>query len=907
MVLPAGNEEDSIYIYFTSGSTGRPKGIVGRNGSLRQFLEWETGCFSVDETYRFSQFVSPYFDAFLRDVFTPLVAGGEICIPTDEIRNSPEMLVSWIDETGITLIHCVPGFFRYIQNGLPGPRCLKGLRYVLLSGERIVPADLARWYALLGQDITMVNLYGPTETTMIRSFYIMGPGDVEMERIPVGRAIAGSELIVADEHLNPCGTLVPGEIVVLSEYTTLGYLNDPVGTNSRFHMLSGRNGSKPVAYRTGDVGRMLPDGQLDLIGRKDRQIKLQGIRVELDEIEAAIRRAEHVGNAAVVRSGENTDQDVLIAFVIYKGGQDEGHNESLLQAHLAGLLPVQIRPARIIAVTTFPLLPNGKMNYNQLLELLHRDQIVLSPKTAIEAELLAIWKEILGDKAISVTDGFQRSGGNSIGMMRLIGRIYKVFGVRVSLDQIFSNLTIVKQAVLIENAKRDELFRLHKAEQKPAYSLSAAQERLFYFYEMDKRSTAFNLPRVWEMDVSADIARIERVIRDLIERHESLRTEFVFRNGEVGLVIRNTVEFDLEEVVDETGSLTNLILRSVSPFDLGQAPLIRAKILRTGDHRRFLFLDMHHIVCDGMSQEQLIDEFLHLYHGGRLEALDLHYKDFTEWEKGFRGTEAYTSYGRFWHELFADGVPEVAWPILNTSRAFSNGIAGDFEFQVRRNTIDPLVFNEHYKDISCSSVFFALYMLLVFEITGQEDLVVGTNSAGKYHSEMEGVIGMFAKTLPIRWRIDPEQRFADFLMDFHAFLGRAYSNQLFDLADIHSFLKMRGDVTDVRLFDVMFVYLNAGGGRERETGNGVFKKVSFGAPESKYLLTLFVYEEKELFHFRWEYSLDRLTNSDVDYLTSRFLTLLEKALPRPRLRIGELVKNEMIQAGPDEDRIKFDF
>ena len=286
--------DDSIYVYFTSGTTGKPKGIIGKNSSLQHFLNWEINEFSVTNQDRFSQFISPYFDAFLRDIFVPLLAGAAICIPpASESFFSPENVGKWIEDSNITMIHCVPSLFRNVNTPDVNINSFPKLRYVLLSGERIVPEELTHWFEVLSNRVQLVNLYGASETTMIRSFHRIQTEDIKQKRIPVGRPIADSELLILRDDLKPCGMLITGEIYIVSDYMTKGYLNDPELNSKKFVKLMLPKG-ETIAFKTGDKARMLANGVIDLIGREDRQIKLRGIRIELDEVEALLRQSNFV-------------------------------------------------------------------------------------------------------------------------------------------------------------------------------------------------------------------------------------------------------------------------------------------------------------------------------------------------------------------------------------------------------------------------------------------------------------------------------------------------------------------------------------------------------------------------------------------------------------------------------------
>ncbi|NIO83812.1 MAG: AMP-binding protein, partial [Candidatus Aminicenantes bacterium] len=223
-----------IYIYFTSGTTGIPRAIIGKNKSLMHFINWEIQRFQVTGKYKFSQLTNPGFDVFMRDIFVPLCAGGTICIPGDEIYSLPHQMVQWIDTRGIQLIHIVPSLFKVLTLGNPGEYHFQGLKYMLLAGEKINPHDLEKWYRIFAHRVQLVNIYGPTETTLAKLYYFIKPGDVQRNRIPIGKPISGTRAIILDQHMNICHPGMVGEIYIRTPYITFGYCNDPELTRQQF-------------------------------------------------------------------------------------------------------------------------------------------------------------------------------------------------------------------------------------------------------------------------------------------------------------------------------------------------------------------------------------------------------------------------------------------------------------------------------------------------------------------------------------------------------------------------------------------------------------------------------------------------------------------------------------------------
>jgi amino acid adenylation domain-containing protein len=276
----AYDPEDKIYIYFTSGTTGSARAIIGKNKGLRHFIDWEIETFNINGSFRTSQFIIPVFDVFLRDVFVPLCVGGTVCIPEskDMILNSDD-LIAWIDKNRIHLINCVPSLFRLMLPPAAGGNNFKDLCFVLLAGEKINPSELADWYDIFDERIQLVNLYGPTETTLAKIHYPIRKPDIRRERIPIGKPMKGARAIILDKNMEICDTLVKGEIHIRTPFRTFGYYNDPGLNREKFIPNPFNNDPDDILYKTGDLGRLLPDGNIDILGRIDGEVTRHENRV----------------------------------------------------------------------------------------------------------------------------------------------------------------------------------------------------------------------------------------------------------------------------------------------------------------------------------------------------------------------------------------------------------------------------------------------------------------------------------------------------------------------------------------------------------------------------------------------------------------------------------------------------
>ena len=898
--LPAFAGEDSLYIYFTSGSTGQPKGIIGKNASLLQFLRWETSEFAVKAGDRFSQFISPYFDAFLRDVYAPLLSGGTICVPpAEEDFFTSEKMTAWIDSQQINFIHCVPSLFRvFNQPGLSDTQ-FASLSHVLMSGEKINPANLQNWYDTFGGRIQLVNFYGTTEATMIRSFYRIQPEDAQAGKIAIGAPIADTELLIANKDMQACKPLIPGDLYIVSDYLSKGYLKRPELNAERFVRLS-LDGLERSAFRTGDKARLMPNGKIELIGREDRQVKLRGIRVELDEVEQALNTIKGIKQGLVIKKEADNGEENLSAYLLMEEGatlRDEALRTGLLKR-----LPEYMLPTEYITLKQFPLLSNGKTDYAALAKIQSRTTII-APQNPTEEKVLAIWKEILGDKTISTDDSFIAIGGNSLSIMRLIGRIYKEFKVRITLNQLFKHLSIIAQASFIKQATQDTILQIKPAEPANSYVLSAAQERMHFSQQINPGTLAYNLPVAWELSGDFDLARAEAAVQELIARHESLRTVFTFDGKSYSQEIRDSASLRIEvyETSDEgRAAVQENFVRS---FDLTEAPLMRIGLMKSPSGN-ILLMDMHHIISDGMTQINLFAEFLKLYLGEELPELGIQYKDYAVWEAAFRNSDYYISMREFWLSRFEGDFSPLELP-QNPDYNPEERPAS-----VTISTLERSVFNDlserlREQNITEFSLFYSVFQLLLSQLTGQDDITIGINSTGRLQEELAPVTGMFAKTLPVRHKVDYQQSFMDYVATMHKQLVDSNSMQLYDLADIIRDINQDRAQPIKDLIQVMFVYQNF---MEEiiSTGELSFRPYNLEQEEAKYPLTFFVYEHLGIMEFRLEHQRACLSDEAALQQAEQYTQLIRTIVAKPDLPMSEYLETGMPEIEA-EDSFDFNF
>jgi amino acid adenylation domain-containing protein len=464
--------DDPCYICFTSGSTGRPKGIAGRYKAIGHFIGWEIELLGLGRGARVSQLTTPAFDAFLRDVFTPLCCGGTVCIPPSrETVLDTRRLVEWIDEAGVEVVHCVPSLFRALVNQEPEPGRFAALRAVLMAGEPLLPADVAKWRRIFSDRIRLINLYGPSETTMTKLFYPLQPGDEERRNIPIGKPMAGVRVMLVDERGKPCPAGTVGEIYIRTPYRSLGYYGRPEQTAQVFIPNPFGKDAEDIVYRTGDFGRLLADGNLEFLGRRDHQVKIRGVRVELAEVQSVLRERDGVRDAAVIDREDGEGGKTLCAYYVAEAEISPAE----LREHCAVRLPEVMVPSTFARLAELPRTLTGKLDRAVLPAPDEARQRVprVPPRNPLERQLVQIWEEVLNVRPIGVTESFFDLGGHSLLAVRLLARIQRALGPSLPLATLLQAKTVEQLAAVLhaESVKLSPLVEIQAGDpgRKPLF------------------------------------------------------------------------------------------------------------------------------------------------------------------------------------------------------------------------------------------------------------------------------------------------------------------------------------------------------------------------------------------------------------------------------------------------------
>ncbi|MGY4761753.1 non-ribosomal peptide synthetase [Paenibacillus caseinilyticus] len=889
---PLSGPRDLAYVMYTSGSTGNPKGVMIEHHSVVNRLVWGQSQYplgSGDVSLLKTAFT---FDVSVPELFWWGMAGSAVSLLPPGGEKDPGQLVEAIASSGVTTVHFVPSmlqlFLEYVELLPPGEVSAKlsSLRYVFASGEALTAHQVSRFQRLIGsvQGVKMINLYGPTEATVEVACFPCEQ-DQPYPLIPIGKPICNTELYIVKEgtaKLQPIG--VAGELCIAGVCLARGYWNRPELTAEKFVDNPFREGER--MYRTGDLARWLPDGSIEYRGRIDHQVKIRGYRIELGEIEAQLLRQEGVREAVVVAGEDETGDKHLCAYVVVKAA----HAALDWRDELSRKLPSYMVPSYIVQLEKLPLTSSGKLDRRALPKpekVVESSTEYAAPRNPTEEKLAAIWREVLKLPDIGVKHNFFEWGGHSLWAARLAGKIYKEMNVVLPLREIFRSPTIESMAQAIDGMKRTEYVGIERAEEKASYPVSSAQKRIYLLSQLDGGELSYNMPGALEIRGPLDRTRAYEAFRSLIRRHESLRTRFEMKDGEIVQRILEEVPFELETVRLDGREAAEAVRGFIRAFELDQAPLLRAGLVELGPEHHLLLFDTHHLISDGVSMNLLTQEFARLYEGETLAPLPLQYKDYAVWQQEKTDSGRIREQRAYWLDVFSGELPVLELP-ADYARALVRSYQGaSLSFSLGEARSEALTQLARQTGTTLHMVLVAAYTAWLGKYSGSADVIVGTPVAGRLQAELEPLIGMFVGTLALRHYPAGDKTFASYLQEVKEGLLGAYEHQEFPFEELVEQLDLPRDLSRNPLFDTMFVLHNTGPAPMTIDGLQI-SPYSHDFAAAKFDLTMNAEETESGLRFWIEYASALFKRETVERMAGHWIRLIDMLLEDPDRTLSSL-------------------
>ncbi|MGE8058458.1 amino acid adenylation domain-containing protein [Pseudomonas sp. NPDC089547] len=804
----AQDAASAAYVMYTSGTTGKPKGVcVPHRGIARLVLN--NGYAELLDSDRVGFVSNPAFDASTFEVWGALLNGGQVRVIDHATLIDPPRFAAALVEEGLSVLFLTTALFnQYVQLV---PEALATLRVLISGGERAEPAAFR---ALLQQapGLRLLNGYGPTETTTFAVTCEVRDLADDAAQVPIGRPIGNTQVYVLDawQRLVPQG--VVGELYIGGDGVALGYLNRAELTAQRFidDPFSNQPGAR--LYRTGDLVRWRGDGQLECLGRNDDQVKIRGFRMELGEIEQQLAQAPGIGEVLVMAVADETGPLRLVAWYTR---QDATLDALQLRSYLRGRLPEYMVPSAFVALARMPLNPNGKIDRQALPAPSAQDFAVAAfeaPEGEREQALAALWAELLDVQPIGRHDRFFELGGHSLLAMRMLAQVRQRLGHELALTDLFADDTLAAVAACLVR-EGQALPAITPMPREGRLPLSFAQQRLWFLAQLQEASAAYHIPIALRLQGPLQRAALEQALRRLIERHESLRSQFVEQDGEPHVQLApDSRGFSLawQGCPGLEQPALDALLREEAgqAFALARDLPIRGRVLQLAEDHHMLLLTLHHLVADGWSLGVLVRELGELYQAfsthqpDPLPALPVQYLDYALWQRRWLSGAALQQQADYWAAQLRDApaLLSLPWDRPRPERQQYAGdsvalrldprLSGELKAVCRRHGATPYM------------LFMAAWAVLLARLAGQDEVVIGSPVANRQQVEVDGLIGMFVNSLALRLDVSGAPDVATLLARAKAVVLAGQAHQDLPFEQVVELLRPRRSLAHTPLYQV---------------------------------------------------------------------------------------------------------
>ena len=878
------------YVIYTSGSTGRPKGVaVTHRNATHSTAAREHWYERRVRAYLLLSSVA--FDSSVAGIFWTLTQGGTLVLPCEDERRDPQALARLVAHHQVSHLLALPSLYAQVLDEAPH---LASLTDVIVAGEACPSLLVASHHHAL-PCAELFNEYGPTEVSVWSVAHRTRPGE---DPVPIGTVIPFIRAHVLDDRLEPVPPGVAGELYLAGPAVTRGYLGRPDLTAERFvpNAFSGPPGER--LYRTGDRVRWQPDGRIDFLGRADQQVKIRGHRIELGEIEARLLAHAGVRETAVVVIEDRPGERRIVAYVLPRG---DAPSAEALRQHVSRALPDHLVPSAFVVVASFPQTPNGKLDRLALpAPEAAATAPYVAPRNLTESLIASIWSDVLDTDRIGVHDNFFELGGHSLVATQVVVRLRHSFGIDLPVRELFAAPTVAGLADLVRQ-QRPAAPAIPAIDAVPRdgadLPLSFAQQRLWFLAQLDPQDVSYHIPGRVRLTGPLDAEALSRAFDALLMRHEVLRTRIV-----VDALGRPRQVIDPEpsarllqiDVADERQADDVALREAMTPFSLGDGPLLRFSLLHLAPERHQLVMVLHHAISDGGSTERMLEELGALYaqaiagHAPALPPQPLQYADYAAWQHRYLTADRLASELAHWKSVLGDAQPLLALPTDRPRPAVLSGRGGHVHLRLPPELgREALAFARRH-NATLFMLLEATFAALLSRCSGQSDIRIGTPVAARPTLELEPLLGLFVNTVVLRHDLHAAPNLAELLVATrHAVLDASQHAEL-PFERLVDAIQPERDLSHPPLFQAMFdmqteryAALDAMPGLRGELS-------AIDTPTAKFDLSLSVAEKGGAIDCNFEYSTDLFDPATVERFARHFAQLLEAALREPRCPLVDL-------------------
>ncbi len=829
---------DPAYLIYTSGSTGKPKAVVINHSALLNLVQWHQRVYQVTSQDRASHLAGLGFDAAVWELWPYLCAGATVVLCDDETRLSAKQLLHWYVKHDITLSFLptplAEAFLQEVSKNNSLAEKLP-LRFLLTGGDKL------RSRPVPGLPFRLMNHYGPTENTVVTTATEILPAAKETRgqhlapMPPIGKPIDNTQVYLLDGKLQPVPIGARGTLFISGAGISLGYLNQPDLNAKRFISNPFAKEGHRILYNTGDHARYLANGELEFLERDDFQVKIRGLRIELGEVETALLSHPLVQQGIVlalpIENNNDTKQDhkqddkQIVAFYQQPSRQEceQKLDENELRQHMAKFLPDYMLPAYFIGVDSFQLTPNGKIDRHSLslpsqTTEQSRDQ-VSAPATDTEKEITDLWATQLGlaPDQLGSGDNFFHRGGHSLLATKIIAKINQQFSLDLPVSSLFQQPTIASLSKLIDKSqgKADlHLLPLIRSEAEGDIPATLAQQRLWYLDQLDPGNPVYNIPLTIEFEGSMDSELLQQALRQVVAKHDALRTTFAVSGVDTVQIIHPSVDCDLKlhEVAESDQKNVNDLLeqQALTSFDLQKGPLLNAQLLRLTPTKHLLAITVHHIVFDGASSQIFLDELVGTYRemindkAYTLPLSSIRFSDYALWQKQWIAQGGLDAQLAVWQQRLAGSLPVLEMPSQFSRPTVQSAVGHQVDLMLEKDLVKDLGQHCANQGVTQFVYLLSVYFALLHRYTQQHDLIVGTTIGNRRRQETQDLVGFFVNTLAIRTELNEKTTFDQLLQQVNQVCIEAFANQDLPFAKVVEVLNPPRDPSRTPVFQTLF-------------------------------------------------------------------------------------------------------
>ena len=874
------------YVIYTSGSTGKPKGVLIEHSNFADLIQYQKQYFEVDENDQFIQFSNFSFDASGEQIYLPLVSGGTLnIVPRADLLDIDKFKTILVDK-GITHLHAVPSFLGEIPF-IPNTK----LKRIISGGDVFDHRVLENWG---NKGIRIIDKYGPTETTVSA---IQRDLEFPLQNRSIGKPLGDTTCYVVDKanNLQPIG--VAGELCIGGTGLSRGYLNQPELTQEKF--IKNPFGYGKI-YKTGDLVRWTPEGNIDFLGRIDQQVKINGFRIELGEVETAINTSNLVDNSTVIAK-EHTGSKQLVAYCVFNTANDDT-SISELKAQLSQALPDYMVPTYIIAINELPLTPNQKIDRKALLAKpleVNSEAQYVAPRTKTEEALAEIWQTILKVNQVGSNDNFFELGGHSLLITKLLSEIKKTFKIKLELSKIYEAPTLKQLAKTIGIGDDEESDYIPVISNRENAVLSFAQQRLWFLAELGQ-GEQYHIPELLRIKGDVDVSILERSLNYLLSRHESLRT--VFRKNEQGEAFQyvekeKTIQIIKEDYSNLTPVEKESQLRTYSkafidkPFDLSNGPLIRATVVKLAEAEFVFGLCIHHIIADGWSLSTFRKELNEVYSSYIneesivLPSMPIQYIDYAAWEQNLFKQDSFSEGLAHW-KMHLDNHKDVLvltdFPRPKQLKREGKRINKVIDVSTKTQLA---TFNKTSGATLFTSLLTSVFIVLN-KYSGQDDICIGIPAANRSHRDTEKLIGFFVNTLVNRLQFKTNETVLDVFNNVQKELIRSQQYQHIPFDKVVEAVKPTRETNVSPLFQVMVNYLKKEDGVKLGNSATSFENIDYD--RAKFDLTIdFIDTQNDGLILSINYNTELFEANTIERITNAIQYVLTNLVTQSNTRLED--------------------